>query len=67
MTAVFVLVALVVVAAGLPLGHWMHPPRRRAACAAERAARPHSVHAATAAQDAAALMTARLHEEQHRA
>jgi hypothetical protein len=38
---------------------------RRTAAAAESAARPHSLHAATAAQDNAALMTARLHEEQH--
>jgi hypothetical protein len=69
MTAVLsaLLVALVVIVAGLPLGHFMYPPRlrrRERAQAAERAARPHSVHAATAAQDAAALMTARLHEEQ---
>jgi hypothetical protein len=51
---------------GALLGALALPPirRRRVARAAERAARPHSVHAATAAQDAAALMTARLREEQ---
>lgn len=39
---------------------------RRAARTAERAARPHSTHVGTAAEDAAALMTTRIREEQHR-
>jgi uncharacterized iron-regulated membrane protein len=37
---------------------------RRDARAAERRARPHSAHTATAAQDAAAIALARLTEEQ---
>jgi hypothetical protein len=51
---------------GAFLGALALPPTRRRceAEAAEQAARPHSVHAATAAQDAAALLAARLREEQ---
>lgn len=37
---------------------------RRAARTAERAARPHSAHGGTAAEDAAALMSARLREDE---
>ncbi|MER7813835.1 hypothetical protein [Streptomyces sp. NPDC096153] len=41
---------------------WRRYRARRVARAAERAARPHSVHAATAAQDAAAILHAALTE-----
>jgi len=63
MTAVVAFVALIAVIASLPLGHFLYPPRRRAV-RAEQAARPHSVHAATAAQDAAAILTARIREDE---
>jgi len=40
--------------------------RRVEARRAEHRARPHSAHVGTAAEDAAAILTARLTEEQHR-
>jgi len=41
--------------------------RRVEARRAERAARPHSAHVGTAAEDAAAILTTRITEEQHHA
>jgi len=40
--------------------------RRVEARRAEHRARPHSAHVGTAAEDAAAILTTRLHEEQNR-
>ncbi|MEU0370611.1 hypothetical protein ABZ070_10160 [Streptomyces sp. NPDC006283] len=58
-------VFLVVIVAGLPLGHFMYPPRlrrRERARVAERAARP-VVDPAAAARNAAATLRARITEE----
>ncbi|MFI1472068.1 PadR family transcriptional regulator [Streptomyces wuyuanensis] len=57
--AAFLVLAVLIASVCAAHGRW---ERRRAARAAERRARPHSVHAATAAQDAAAILHAALTE-----